>query len=261
MIYCFFFFFDWLLWTMLFIISYSHFSLSHLTGMTNGRKETWVYFSAFHSFKVEVDNKFVGLGDLADWDFGCLACWVRLCQGLNLIWMSVFGQWQFDRLWFFMVDLCSCAWVWWWQCVWWVWWLVVVIMRLRVLVLYYFKFRKKKKKKKLSGIGWKDTTRKTSYCGRFFAMVAKTTAICHTLWRFFGPPLYMRYIAVFHWTAAIDLVFCGILQWWYIKPPQYMCFSGVRLSYSGASSIRHNIYSLFQHTTTTVYKTAAIHKF
>ena len=146
MIYCFFFFFDWLLWTMLFIISYSHFSLSHLTGMTNGRKETWVYFSAFHSFKVEVDNKFVGLGDLADWDFGCLACWVRLCQGLNLIWMSVFGQWQFDRLWFFMVDLCSCAWVWWWQCVWWVWWLVVVIMRLRVLVLLYFKFRKKKKK-------------------------------------------------------------------------------------------------------------------
>ena len=34
---------------------------------------------------------------------------------------------------------------------------------------------------------------------------------------FFGLPLQMRYIVAFHWTAAIDLAFCGVLQWHYIN--------------------------------------------
>ena len=89
----------------------------------------------------------------------------------------------------------------------------------------------------------------------------------------------MRYIAAFHWIAAIDLAFCGvlqrryincrnirvlaalditiavlhklvaikipfrsILQWWYIKPPQYISFSGIYVTYSGGLADRRNRY-------------------
>ena len=43
------------------------------------------------------------------------------------------------------------------------------------------------------------------------------------------PPLYVAYCGVFFGTAAIALVFCDILQQRDIKPPQYICFSGVNL--------------------------------
>ena len=112
---------------------------------------------------------------------------------------------------------------------------------------------------------------------RFFAADAKTAAICHILWRFFGPPLQMRYIAEFHWTTAIDVAFCGVLQRHYInrhnirvlvvlvlvitvlhkpatinipfcsilqrryiKLPQYISFSGISITYSGWLDDRHN---------------------
>ena len=39
---------------------------------------------------------------------------------------------------------------------------------------------------------------------RTIAAGAKTAAICRLLWRVFGPLLYMRSIAVFFVTAAID---------------------------------------------------------
>ena len=39
-------------------------------------------------------------------------------------------------------------------------------------------------------------------------------------------------IATLHQTAAIDISFCGILQQWYIKLLQYMCFSNILFSYS-----------------------------
>ena len=39
----------------------------------------------------------------------------------------------------------------------------------------------------------------------------------------------MESIAAFQWTVAVALVFCGVLQWRDIEPPQYICFSGVNL--------------------------------
>ena len=39
----------------------------------------------------------------------------------------------------------------------------------------------------------------------------------------------MGSIAPFHWIVAVALVFCGVLQWQDIEPPQYICFSGVNL--------------------------------
>ena len=39
----------------------------------------------------------------------------------------------------------------------------------------------------------------------------------------------MLHIVVFFGIAAIGIVFCGILQWQDIKPPQYICFSGGNL--------------------------------
>ena len=57
----------------------------------------------------------------------------------------------------------------------------------------------------------------------------KTTAICCILQRFFGPLLYVGSIKAFHWTAAIVLVFCGVLQRRYLEPLQYICFSSVNL--------------------------------
>ena len=56
-----------------------------------------------------------------------------------------------------------------------------------------------------------NTTRKLSYCGGPIAAGAKTAAIYHLLRRIFGPPLYMRSIAAFYMSAAIALVFCGVL--------------------------------------------------
>ena len=68
---------------------------------------------------------------------------------------------------------------------------------------------------------------------------AKTVAYCSVcldrrytwdlLWRSIGPLLYMGPIVAFHWTAAIVLVFCGILQRRYTESPQYMCFRGINL--------------------------------
>ena len=53
------------------------------------------------------------------------------------------------------------------------------------------------------------------------------------LWRFFFTECknrrYMLHIVVFFGIAAIGIVFCGILQWQDIKPPQYICFSSGNL--------------------------------
>ena len=103
--------------------------------------------------------------------------------------------------------------------------------------------------------------KKTSYCGGFFAEDTKTAAICHILQHFFEPPMYMRYIAAFHWTPAINIAFCRILQRLHIKPPQYMCFSSVWLSFSGIPLNRHNKYSLLLCTIAGVYKTNTIYVF
>lgn len=43
------------------------------------------------------------------------------------------------------------------------------------------------------------------------------SSICYILWCFFGLPLYMRYVAAFYWTTAIDLAFCDVLQRRYIN--------------------------------------------
>ena len=77
---------------------------------------------------------------------------------------------------------------------------------------------------------------------------AKAATIRCILRRFFGPPLYMGSIAAFHWTTTIVLVFCGILQGRYIELPQYMCFSGVKLRYSGAPKTYCNKYSILRDT-------------
>ena len=39
----------------------------------------------------------------------------------------------------------------------------------------------------------------------------------------------MLHIVVFFGIAAIGIVFCDILQWQDIKPPQYICFSSGNL--------------------------------
>ena len=63
----------------------------------------------------------------------------------------------------------------------------------------------------------KLTTRKLSYCGRFFCGGCKNCRYMSHIAAFFGLPLWMRYIVAFHWTAAIDLAFCSVLQWRYIN--------------------------------------------
>ena len=45
----------------------------------------------------------------------------------------------------------------------------------------------------------------------FFAVGTKTAAICRILQRFLRLPLYIRSIVAFFGTAAIGIVFCGVL--------------------------------------------------
>ena len=42
---------------------------------------------------------------------------------------------------------------------------------------------------------------------------------------------YMSHIAVFFGTTAIGLVFCDVLQWQDINPSQYICISGINISF------------------------------
>ena len=99
----------------------------------------------------------------------------------------------------------------------------------------------------------------------FFAVVSKNAAISHILRHFFGPPLYMRYIVAFNWTATIDLPFCGLLQQQNIKPPQYIYiyiyFSDVGHSYSCAPSNCCNRYIILWYTTKAEHKTTAMNVF
>ena len=78
---------------------------------------------------------------------------------------------------------------------------------------------------------------------RAIAAGAKTTTICHILQSFFRLPLYMGSIVTFRWTAAIVLVFCGVLQRQYIEPLQYMYFSGASKTCRNKYSILRGYYS------------------
>ena len=49
-------------------------------------------------------------------------------------------------------------------------------------------------------------------------------------------------IATLHKPATINISFCGILQWWYIKPTQYISFSGISITYSGGLDDCRNRY-------------------
>ena len=53
--------------------------------------------------------------------------------------------------------------------------------------------------------------------------------------------LYLAIVAL-HKPNAINIPFCGILQQQNIKPPQYISFSGISVTYSGRLDDRHNKY-------------------